>query len=176
MKKSKNLSVVMLLLLIFSFAGCPMDAKDGEPLQQTQRKQIQEQQEQIQQEKSQESTPQQERGESLQQEQESEQEQEQEKTIFEGAWITNTINNSFAVFEFTGSNFVYFSNSTGMYFRSGSFTGTFEFTKKMITFTTADNIFIMYYSFQNNGGILVFEDTGSNRLLYADFEKLTKQQ
>ncbi|MDR1286363.1 MAG: hypothetical protein LBK08_02020 [Treponema sp.] len=101
--------------------------------------------------------------------------QEEQKTIFEGLWITNTKNNSFATFEFTNNTCVYESNDTiGAYFKSGLYSGKFEFTKNTITLTADEKVFFMYYSFQNNN--LVFETIGNDKLLISGFEILTKNK
>jgi hypothetical protein len=114
------------------------------------------------------------------QEQEAKQEQEEQreqviKSVFEGSWITNTINNAYAVLQFTGNTFVYDSHDVmGMCFKTGTLTGSFTFTENTITLTSYDIIITMVYNFRANGNI-VFENYEGNKLFYSGFETLKKE-
>jgi hypothetical protein len=157
----KNKKLAALLVFSFIFIGCLMNANEEEFIQSTQSTNFEEEQE----------TP---IPETYFEEEPEEGEQEQE-TIFEGGWITNIKNNAFATLEFTNNNFVYVSNdSMGMYYRSGSYSGTFTFTENILTLTTPDIVFTMIYNFRNNGSLLL-ENLGGNVLLNSGFEILTKQ-
>jgi hypothetical protein len=193
MKKNKILLVAMLLLFVLSFAfiACPMDSGWESPNtnlngiteikeEEQQEKNNDEEYEEIYNEENYNNNDQQEEQNYDEEKEEIQEEENDEEpiaqTIFEGTWTTNiyNYNSVFMTLEFIDNKFIYFSNSTGMYFKSGSYTGTFEFTKNIITLTTDDMVFTMYYTIRNNG-ILILENSGNNRLFYAESEILTKQ-
>jgi hypothetical protein len=96
-------------------------------------------------------------------------------------WKTDVKNSYYATLEFTDNKFVYYSNdSITMYFRGGTYTGTFTYTENELVLTAdydmslTNHTFKFIYNFRSSGD-LVLEGVGGNRLLYSGFDNLGKQ-